>query len=161
MENWFPIPLRSLNIWENKASPTRHRSQVFRGHVPERSCLGGKRYSLDSCSRYSQSKNVICVVNCPVFKYSIAKAQLLLWRVFSFCFILSELICLNRHHSLALGYCWFADCNQKQWALDGEPELHSAVGFTHLMSKYTEALCLKPDGNTVLCSHSCQTKSRL
>lgn len=75
-----------------------------------------------------------------------------------FCFVSS---CVNSHYSLALGSCWLADCNQNQWAFDGEPELHSAVGFAHLMSKYTEALYLKPDGNAVPCSGSSQTKSHL
>lgn len=94
-------------------------------------------YSLNSY--YPQDKNVIHVAKCPSFKYSIAKAQLLLWR--AFIFILFHFF-LNWHYLLASGFCWFADCNQKQWALDGESELHSAVGFTHLMSKYSEALCL-------------------
>lgn len=75
-----------------------------------------------------------------------------------FCFVSS---CVNSHYSLALGSCWLADCYQNQWAFDGESALHSAVGFAHLMSKYTEALYLKPDGNAVPCSGSSQTKSHL
>lgn len=78
----------------------------------------------------------------------------------SICFCLVS-FCLNGHCLLALGYCWIADCSPKQWALDRESEPHSAVGFTHLLSKYTEAFCLKPDGNTVLCCGSSQTKSHL
>lgn len=72
--------------------------------------------SLNSYSHYPQEKNVICVTDCLVFKYSTAKAQIVALMGIVFCLIA---FCLNWHDSLALGYCWFADCNQKQWASDG------------------------------------------
>lgn len=70
-------------------------------------------------------------------------------------------LCVSVLYSPALGHCRLADCHRNQWARDRRLKSIPAGGFAHLMSKHTEALYLKPDGDTAPCSGSAQTKSHL
>lgn len=70
-------------------------------------------------------------------------------------------LCVSLHSSPALGHCWLADCHRNQWARDRSLKSIPVGGFAHSMSKHTEALYLKPDGDTAPCSGSAQTKSHL
>lgn len=70
-------------------------------------------------------------------------------------------LCVSLLYSPALGRCWLSDCHQNQWARDKSLKSIPAGGFAHSMSKHTEALYLKPDGDTAPCSRSAQTKSHL